>query len=490
MNIYKRLPLITAGLISFAFASFFNLSAARITYNKKDYDRAARGTKNLENTNLEGVDFSQMNIANLNGVSFKGANLKRAKFDGKHMVQANFENADLEGTTFNGTDLSGIKANEHTIFKKTNLSSATLNNASLNKVTFDTCDLSEATFTDSQLNETQFHRCSLDETKFIDSELNRVKLIACKGIHPIVQGSQRHLVIKHIEITDCEFIKLEINNALFHYAKIMKSKLNQSLLKSVEFYQSSLVLLDMSKSIADTLKFNASALGCINFSESLFRKLEMYHAQNNILGYELNFDYSKFIEGAIRGQGTSEESGFCKCSFEGTGMYGVYLLHILFWDCTSFSKLLSSDYAIFEHTRIRKNKITGSASENFFKDYIEILQQDPFTSWETRRYPAQYSFYLNKACSIIRANFFFDDEHTELPFIETKGAKVIAGAGFYGIAKEHKYKWQGNHKETFFDVLTKMFVGAISLAAQKSIASAAVLCITGNPVIAASASVS
>ena len=59
---------------------------------------------NLEDANLEGIDFKGADLSNAN---LKGANLAGAILEGANLTKANLEGANLEGANFRYTNLRG-----------------------------------------------------------------------------------------------------------------------------------------------------------------------------------------------------------------------------------------------------------------------------------------------------------------------------------------------------------------------------------------------
>ena len=59
---------------------------------------------NLEDANLEGIDFKGADLSNTN---LKGANLAGADLEGVNLTKANLEGANLEGANFRYTNLKG-----------------------------------------------------------------------------------------------------------------------------------------------------------------------------------------------------------------------------------------------------------------------------------------------------------------------------------------------------------------------------------------------
>ena len=89
--------------------------------NKKDYEKALSGEKdlreaNLMNADLRGVDLEDANLrrayllwVNLRGADLRGADLRRADLWGVDLQWANLRNADLREIDLRGANLKGAK---------------------------------------------------------------------------------------------------------------------------------------------------------------------------------------------------------------------------------------------------------------------------------------------------------------------------------------------------------------------------------------------
>ncbi len=131
---------------------------------------------NLGNTNLAGVDLSQLNFEQVDftGANLKGANLSRASLKG-----VDFEEANLEGVNLNGADLESAKlfqtvlskANlrgvclEKAILIQTDLSLAYLERANLKGARFDKANLKEADLSGANLSESYLNNANLEGVK-------------------------------------------------------------------------------------------------------------------------------------------------------------------------------------------------------------------------------------------------------------------------------------------------------------------------------------
>lgn len=128
---------------------------------------------NLGNTNLAGLDLSQLNFEQVDftGANLKGANLSRASLKG-----VNFTKANLEGVNLNGADLESAnlyktvlsKANlrgvrlEKAILIQTDLSFAYLERANLKGARLDKANLKKADLSGANLNESYLNNANIE----------------------------------------------------------------------------------------------------------------------------------------------------------------------------------------------------------------------------------------------------------------------------------------------------------------------------------------
>ncbi len=136
----------------------------------------ANKTLNLSNTNLAGVELSQLNFEQVNftRAKLKGANLSRASLKG-----VNFKEANLEGVNLNGADMESAnlfktvlsKANlrgvylKKAILIKTDLSFAYLERASLEGAILHEANLKQANLSGANLSESYFNNANLEGVK-------------------------------------------------------------------------------------------------------------------------------------------------------------------------------------------------------------------------------------------------------------------------------------------------------------------------------------
>lgn len=162
---------------------------------------------NLKNSNLEGVDLSELNFkganfegsnlrgailedTNLRNVNFTSANLSEANLEGNNLRGANLQNANLENANLDGTNLKGVilknanlkKANldggnlEDTILDNANLEGANLDGANLERASLKNANMRNVDLEGANLEETDLNGANLKNANMHGAYLENTKL--------------------------------------------------------------------------------------------------------------------------------------------------------------------------------------------------------------------------------------------------------------------------------------------------------------------------
>lgn len=199
---------------------------------------------------------------------YNEADYARAKKGGKELdlTNAQLDGADLTGAYLIGANLTGA-----------HLKGATLTRANLKGAQFVRTDLSGAVL----------HETMLDNATFEGANLSKAKLSKIKHFD--------NVQIKD----DTKFIETEFLAVLLHNVTIKDSTFLRSTFNGVVFNNSHIERTSMRNIKARGLAFLATSLHSLDFT--LAHMCEFYFVANNVIGYDLNFQYATLSQGFIMG---------------------------------------------------------------------------------------------------------------------------------------------------------------------------------------------
>jgi len=190
--------------------------------------------RNLENYNLEGVDFSR---SYLRGCSFRGANLHQSSLRWAELGRADFSGADLSESAFRETKLEGAK------FRSVNLSRARLLDVDLSGLDISDSDLRDCVLSElkggrSPSSKAKLERCNLERSNLSGANLEGVVLVKSKLVSAIlvktnlIETNQDEVDLTNADLTEADLcraslIRADLTSANFFSANLTGANLSR-----------------------------------------------------------------------------------------------------------------------------------------------------------------------------------------------------------------------------------------------------------------------